>query len=299
MGSSKDGKNDKKNPTSTTENMRTDLPPAELDAIIEQHHLEAQRKRSESQREAANKLQALTLQQQEQIRRLQEHAKYDLLRRNTGCRPSLPSGMATSNTPTNLKFDSSSVFVATFNPPPHNPKEPPKQHLPESNKPSEMKKTARNGNLQPQMPNSRVANIHDAVKTATNSSIHPITPSVENNFAQTRAFIPPALKKDANMPQANLLPFLGAETEAPPLEFAADPPTCDDNSSNSQVSHSPEIIDLTDGCTEGSNEPPKKKGKTTSVEVTVIVKMPGLGQPSVKTVRSMVESTGSDDDSAK
>jgi hypothetical protein len=74
---------------------------------------------------------------------------------------------------------------------------------------------------------------------------------------------------------------------------------CDSQPSCNAIAPSPKVIDLTNESTESSNEPPKKRGKTTTVEVTVIVKVPGLAQPSVKTVQSMVESVDSDDDSTK
>jgi membrane protein required for beta-lactamase induction len=50
---------------------------------MEQNRLEAQRRRKESQREAASTLQALTMQQQEQVRKLQEHVVYNQLRHDT------------------------------------------------------------------------------------------------------------------------------------------------------------------------------------------------------------------------
>jgi hypothetical protein len=47
---------------------------------MEQNRLKAEKKCKMSQREAACTLEALTLQQQVQIKKLQEHAHYDQLR---------------------------------------------------------------------------------------------------------------------------------------------------------------------------------------------------------------------------
>jgi hypothetical protein len=57
----------------------------------------------------------------------------------------------------------------------------------------------------------------------------------------------------------------------------------------------PEVIDMTN---DSSHEPSKKRHKGTTVKVTVIVNMPEHAGPSVKTMQSTSELTGSDDDSA-
>ena len=263
------------NPTATINNTGNDVSQAELNVRMEQNRLEAQRRRNESQREAANTLQALVLQQQEQIERLQQHSHYEQLRQDIAGRASLASNTASLNSPNNLKFDGSSVYVTTFNPPPHDMK-------------------------------PGVGHIHEAEKTATDSSTFTITPNTDSNFSGADAFIALPLKNDPNTPQAALLPVLDAEPpNTPPHKLAvSDSLTRNEKGTDSQPSynataHSPEVIDLTNECTESSYESPKKRGKTTTVEVTIIVKMPGLAQPFVKTVESTVESTGSDDDSAE
>jgi hypothetical protein len=216
--------------------------------------------------------------------------------------------------PNNLKFNGSSIYVTTFNPPPpHNMKPLPKEHLPERHQLSEMTKIARSGNLHPVVENWGVAHIHEPDKTPTDSSsiTITITPNTDNNFAG--ALKSPSAKNDPNMPQATLLPVLGGEAPDLPLHHESASLTqpsltqhsySDEGghvtqSSYKATAHSPKVIDLTNESTERSNEPPKKRSKTTTVEVTVIVMMPGLAQSSVKKMQSVVESTDSDDDSAK
>jgi uncharacterized small protein (DUF1192 family) len=273
--------NNKTNPTTTT----SDVSQAELDLRIEQNRLEAQKRRKESQREAASTLQALTLQQQEQVRKLQEHVLYDQLREDTASRTTLPSNRASDNTLNNLKFDGSSVYVATFNPPP----------------PHNMK-----------LPDWGMSHIHVPHKTPRDSSTMTITPNTNNNFAN--AFELPPVKNVATMPQDTLLPLLGAEPpdlfphgkSTTPTQPTLTQRSCSDEcgsvvaqDSYRATPHSPKVIDLTNESTESSTEPPKKRNKTTTIEVTVIVTMPGLAQPSVKKMQSTVESANSDDDSAK
>jgi hypothetical protein len=277
MSTSTEKDNNKTNRTITT----SDVPQAELDLRIEQNRLEAQKRRKESQREATSTLQALTLQQQEQLRKLQEHVLYDQLRQDTAFRTTLPSNKASDNAPNNLKFDGSSVYVATFNPPPPH-------------------------NMKP--PDWGMSHMHVPDKTPTDSSTITITPNTNNNFAN--AFKSPHVKNDPTMPQATLLPLLGAEPPdlSPHGESTTptQPPLTqrsynDEGGSVTQPSyratpHSPKVIDLTNESTKSNNKPPKKRSKTTTVEVSVIVKMPGLAQPLVKKMQSTVESTGSDDD---
>ena len=51
-----------------------------------------------------------------------------------------------------------------------------------------------------------------------------------------------------------------------------------------------EVIDLTiDRSENSSDEPPKKKGKTTTIDVMVIVTMPGLVDPVVKKIQCTVD----------
>jgi hypothetical protein len=266
--------NNTSNPTTTIENTGNDVSQAELNLRMEKNRVEAQRRRNESQREAANTLQTLVLQQQEQIQKLQQHAHYEQLRQDIAGRASLPSNMASSNTPNNLKFDGSSVYVTTFNPPAHD----------------DMK--------------LGVTHIHEAEKTATDLFTLTITPNSDRNFSGADAFIALPPKNDPNMLQAALLSDLDAEPNTPPHKSAvSNSPTrnvekgTDSQPTYNAIAHSPEIIDLTNECPESSYESPKKRGKTTTVEVTIIVKMPGLVQPFVKTVESTVESTGSNDDS--
>ena len=214
---------------------------AELNLRMEQNRLEAQRKRQQSQRETANTLQALTLQQQEQVQKLQQYALYDQLRENTTVR----FNGASSNTPSNLKFGGdSSAYVSTFNPPP----------------PFNMK-----------LLNSPVDN-------------------------------------ECIITKAALLPVLGAEaTDLSPQkhpsyshEGATSVTLPPSSTSTSSTVHNPKIIDLTNESTEISTEPAKKKCKTTTtIEVTVVVTVPGLSHPLVKKMQSMVKSTGSDEDSAE
>jgi negative regulator of sigma E activity len=67
-------------PGTTIGPMCDDVSQEDLNVRIEQNHVEAQKRRNHSQLETANKLHALALQQQEQIRKLQEHASYNQLR---------------------------------------------------------------------------------------------------------------------------------------------------------------------------------------------------------------------------
>lgn len=174
-------------------------------------------------------MQTLVLQQQEQIRKLQEHACYDQLRQ-----ASSPSKLASSNDPNNVKTHNSSVYVSTFNPPCDN-----------------------------------------------DSSPIIVTPKSENSFHKESSFILPTTpNSDAIMSKAALLPVLGTQPESP-----------SDESIPSAAG--PGVIDLTD---ETSHEPSEKRHKRITVEVTVIVKMPGHVHPTVETMQSMVESTGSDDE---
>ena len=211
---------------------------AELNLRMEQNRLEAQRKRQQSQRETANTLQALTLQQQEQVQKLQQYALYDQLRENTTVR----FNGASSNTPGNLKFGGdSSAYVSTFNPPP----------------PFNMK---------------------------------PLNSPVDNECIITKAALLPVLGAEATDLSPQQHPSYsheGASVTLPP-------------SSTSSTVHNPKIIDLTNESTEISTEPAKKKCKTTTtIEVTVVVTVPGLSHPLVKKMQSMLKSTGSDEDSAE
>jgi hypothetical protein len=211
---------------------------AELNLRMEQNRLEAKRKRQQSQRETANTLQALTLQQQEQVQKLQQYALYDQLRENTTVR----FNGASSNTPGNLKFGGdSSAYVSTFNPPP----------------PFNMK---------------------------------PQNSPVDNECIVTNAALLPVLRAEATDLSPQKHPSYsheGASVTLPP-------------SSTSSTVHNPKIIDLTNESTEISTEPAKKKCKTTTtIEVTVVVTIPGLSHPLVKKMQSMVKSTGSNEDSAE
>lgn len=112
MSSSKDKEDNTPTPPTTIGGLQDHAHQAELDVRMERNRLEAQRRRNNSQLEAANNLQALALQQQEEIRKLREHARYNQLRGTT-----LLSKMSPSNDTINLKKHSSSIHVSTFNPP--------------------------------------------------------------------------------------------------------------------------------------------------------------------------------------
>ena len=100
-------------PGTTIGPMRDDVSQEDLNVRIEQNRVEAQKRRNHSQLETANKLHALVLQQQEQIRKLQEHASYNQLREISS-----PCKMASlKNHPNNVQKHNSSVYVSTFNPP--------------------------------------------------------------------------------------------------------------------------------------------------------------------------------------
>jgi uncharacterized small protein (DUF1192 family) len=235
-----------KNDNHKTKPSTTSNDEAALNLHIEQNRLEAQRKRQQAQRETANTLQALTLQQQEQVQKLQQYALYDQLREDTAIR----SNGASSNSPGNLKFgDDSSAYVSTFNPPP----------------PFNMKAL-----------NSGVAHMH--------------TPPVDNERIMTKAALLPVLGAGATNSSPQKQP--SHNNEGASVTFAS-------SSTSSSTVQSPKIIDLTNESTEISNEPPKKKSKTTTIEVTVIVTIPGLSHPLVKKMQSTVKSTGSDEDSAE
>jgi len=140
-----------------------------------------------------------------------------------------------------------------------------------------------------------MSHIHVPHKTPRDSSIMTITPNTNNNFAN--AFELPPVKNVATMPQDTLLPLLGAEPpdlfphgkSTTPTQPTLTQRSCSDEcgsvvaqDSYRATPHSPKVIDLTNESTKSSTEPPKKRNKTTTIEVTVIVTMPGLAQPSVK-----------------
>jgi hypothetical protein len=115
------------------------------------------------------------------------------------------------------------------------------------------------------------------------------TPPVDNERIMTKAALLPVLGAGATNSSPQKQPSHNNEGASVTLA----------SSSTSSTVQSPKIIDLTNESTEISNEPPKKKSKTTTIEVTVIVTIPGLSHPLVKKMQSTVKSTGSDEDSAE
>ena len=247
-------------PGTTIGPMRDDVSQKDLNVRIEQNRVEAQKRRNHSQLETANKLHALALQQQEQIRKLQEHASYNQLREISS-----PCKMASlKNHPNNVQKHNSSVYVSTFNPP------------------------------------------HD-----NDSSMITITPNSVNKFGNPAGCnMPSTPDSHTTMPKAPLVPLLRSQQETPSGESIPSPSRpevidmVNDNShepSKRRQGESipspsrPEVIDMTN---DSSHEPSKKRHKGTTVKVTVIVNMPEHAGPSVKTMQSTSELTGSDDDSA-
>jgi len=85
-----------KSSETNTVNMFTEADDIAL--CMEQNRLEAEKKRKASQREAASTLESLTMQQQVQIKKLQEHARYDQLREQEALKTPLPFTKAPAET---------------------------------------------------------------------------------------------------------------------------------------------------------------------------------------------------------
>jgi hypothetical protein len=165
-----------------------------------------------------------------------------------------------------------------------------------------------------------IPHIHNPYKTPMVLSTFTMKSNTTNSFTNDSK-IPP-VNNDQRIHKAALLPVLGVEpplTQPSPTQCCYNvqgdtitpsfssttvhstkdvgctctnkndrmiKPPCKDTS----VHSSREIIDLTIENAEESDVPPKKKSKTTAIDVTVIVTMPGLAHPVIKKMQSLVES---------
>jgi hypothetical protein len=241
--------------------IRDDVSQEELNVHIEQNRLEAQKRRNHSQLETANKLHALTLQQQEQIRKLQEHVSYNQLRETFS-----PCKLAPlKNHPNNVKKHNSSVYVSTFNPPHDN------DSCIKTIKPNSVNKFANPADCN--MPSTP-----DSHTTIPKAALVPLLHSQQDALSG-ESILSPSRSEVINMTNdSSHEPSKKRQGESIPSPSR------------------PEVIDMTN---DSIHEPSKKRHKGTTVKVTVIVNMPEHAGPSVKTMQLISEVTGSDDDSAE
>jgi hypothetical protein len=89
------------------------------------------------------------------------------------------------------------------------------------------------------------------------------------------------------IPHGALLPILGNKHDCSSGDYTMYPTIETPTDSDSCIiinTQTAEVIDLTGNPIEANIEPPKKKYKHTTVELTVSVTMPGLSHPFVKTM---------------
>jgi hypothetical protein len=328
----------------------------DLAILTEKKRLEAKKKRMASQREAASSLEALNLQQQAQMRKLEEHARYDQLRQQEALKTPVPCMKAPPVVPVDHKFQDGGAFVSTFNPAFAIEEHPLHIAVPHVHNPYQDSKPAPADKHKPQTNNSRhVCVPYESPTTAlSNVTMTPTANSTETKDAKS-----PHVNNDQTIEDVAAYPLLGAELPnfphlcgpssviQPSLNNLrmipvsnnkvthdvakhsvprADPPglapvggslsiiqpsltNCSSivqpnsrakttdmippvrrDTSNSSSPTEIEVIDLTvDASENNSEEPPKKKGKRTTVDVVVMVTMPGFLEPIVKKVQCMVE----------
>jgi hypothetical protein len=219
---------------------------------MEQNRLEAEKKRKASQREAASTLESLTMQQQVQIKKLQEHVRYDQLREEEALKTPLPFTKTPFPLPGDLKFQDGGVFVSTFNPPPAKEEAPLHMAISRVHNPYlDLKPPAAD---KPQT--NDIHHVHVPYKSPTVLSTVTTTPtfnSTETKDLKTHAVINNEVNHDVKTHPV-------FEAELPSLPNTPRSPT------------KIEVIDLTiDGSENSSAQPPKKKRKTTTINVMVIV----------------------------
>ena len=256
------------NEVNTTKNMFTEADDIAL--RMEQNRLEAEKKCKASQREAASTLESLTMQQQVQIKKLQEHVRYDQLREEEALKTPLPFTKTPFPLPGDLKFQDGGVFVSTFNPPPAKEEAPLHMAISRVHNPYlDLKPPAAD---KPQT--NDIHHVHVPYKSPTVLSTVTTTPtfnSTETKDLKTHAVINNEVNHDVKTHPV-------FEAELPSLPNTPRSPT------------KIEVIDLTiDGSENSSAQPPKKKRKTTTIDVMVIVTMPGLVDPVVKKIQCTVD----------
>lgn len=243
------------NGTSTIATTNANYTAKDLEDRMERNRLEALGKRTAAQRETANALQNLTDQTQSQIVKLQERALYDEIR----CH-------AVTHNSENMKFTNSSVYVNTFNPSTLNADPLSTQRVPECPQFSKLLLAAREGILTPEMVNWIVANtpVHD----------------------DTDDGLPPLLQV--------------VQTESPCGSHSSylRPSTCNHTCSDTLspvtvATKNLDYVDLTDLPDDNAKEPPEKKYKAATVEVTLRVKIPGNNHPIVKNYEFNINSNSS------
>ena len=243
------------NGTSTIATTNVNYTAKDLEDRMERNRLEALGKRTAAQRETANALQNLTDQTQSQIQKLQERALYDEIR----CQ-------SVAHNSENVKFTKSSVYVNTFNPSTLNADPLPTQRVPECPQFSKLLLAAREGILTPEMVNWIVANtpVHDD----TDDGPPPLL-----RVVQTESL------------RGSHLSYLRPSTCNH---------TCTDNLSPVSVAtDNLDYVDLTDLPDDNAKEPPEKKYKAATVEVTLRVKIPGNNHPIVKNYEFNINSNSS------
>ena len=261
----------------------------EYELRIKEKRLEAQRRRSECQRKAASTLELLALQQQQQIEKLQEFASYDSLRRHSS-----------SDTRNNVKFSDGSVYVNSFNPSVQDANSETKEH---SQGYAELLDAGKDDNVRTKMinreetrlpDNNEVVNISPSMTSPLTNVISSKTPNADDT---------PTIGNDCKIPEVALLPCLGIDLDCFVHDSPAKTVTEIEKIGNCHASFSSsnrdkrDVIDLSKDSTDNSDAVPKKKYKTTKVEVRVQITMPGLKGPYEKKVHSQIRSSESTDDS--
>ena len=267
----------KNNGTSTIATTNVNYTAKDLQDRMERNRLEALGKRTAAQRETANALQNLTDQTQSQIQKLQERALYDEIR----CQ-------SVAHNSENVKFTKSSVYVNTFNPSTLNADPLPTQPVPECPQFSKLLLAAREGILTPEMVNWIVANTHDMAKSPDQSSTNTTTmlKKCSSVHDDTDDGPPPLLRVvQTESLRGSHLSYLCPSTCNH---------TCTDNLSPVSVAtDNLDYVDLTDLPDDNANEPPSKKYKAATIEVTLRVKMPGNNHPIVKNYEFNINSNSS------
>jgi hypothetical protein len=193
-----------------------------------------------------------------------------------------------------MKFNGSSVYVNSFNPALLSADPLPCQRAPECPQLTKLLFAVKEGVLSPEMVNWIMINTHDKANSPHEASA--ITTTMLKNC--------PPIDSDADDLPPLLVPYLRTDRFPHSHVSSILPRTCKDTATDnlspvSVVTNNAEVVDLTNLPDDSSNEPPMKKYKTATIELTIRVKMPGNIHPIVKNSQFSINSNGSSDGSNK
>ena len=177
------------------------------------------------------------------------------------------------------------MYVNTFNPALLHADPLPTQRAPECPHLTKMLIAVKEGVLNPEMINWGMVRMHDMAKSQDDAS------TMTSTFLRKC----PPVESDADDLPPPLLPYLRTEHLPHSHVLSSLLSTCNETASDnlspmSVVRNNQEVVDLTNLPDEVSIEPPKKRYKTATIELTIRVKIPGKIHPLVKNVQFNIDS---------